>query len=61
MPVTLQDHITVEYAAELLQCSTRTVRRRIADGTLPAVHVHDRYLLSRDAIDTYIADRTVNQ
>ena len=31
--------LTIPEVARLLSCSTRTVKRRIADGSLPVVHV----------------------
>jgi excisionase family DNA binding protein len=52
MPVT--QLFTVARAAELLSCSSRTVRRRIADGSLPAVLEHDRTVIRADDLAAYL-------
>ena len=42
--VTVEDspaYVTLEQAAELLQVSTRTIRRLVADGSLPAYRLGD--------------------
>jgi excisionase family DNA binding protein len=47
--------LTVGTVAELLDCSPRTIRRRIAEGTLPAVIEHDRLMVRADELREYIA------
>ena len=42
--VTVEDspaYVSMEQAAELLQVSARTIRRRVADGSLPAYRLGD--------------------
>lgn len=31
-------YVSIEEAAEMMSLSTRTIRRRISDGTIPAYH-----------------------
>ena len=45
---------TLTGAAHVLGCSTRTVRRRIADGSLPAVLEHDRLMVRGDDLRDYV-------
>jgi excisionase family DNA binding protein len=52
--VTLPMLLTVAHAAEVLDCSTRTVRRRIADGALPAVIEAGRLMVRGDELLAYI-------
>lgn len=40
--------LSVATMAKLLDCSSRTVRRRIAEGSLPAVVDHGRVLIRGD-------------
>lgn len=40
--VDIEDLLTVEQAAQLLRTSRQTVRRRIADGSLPALRIPPR-------------------
>jgi excisionase family DNA binding protein len=46
--------LTVAQAGEVLGCSVRTVRRRIAAGELPAVIEHDRVMIRGDELADYI-------
>ena len=46
--------LTVSSAARLLGCSTRTVRRRIAERKLPAVVEHGRTMLRSDELQSYV-------
>lgn len=45
-------HLSIEDVAQSTNLSTRTVRRRIADGTIPAVRVGRRILIPADALLT---------
>ncbi len=46
--------LPVATVARLLACSPRTVRRRIADGSLPAVIEHDRVMIRGDELRDYV-------
>jgi excisionase family DNA binding protein len=46
---------TVAEVADILGCSTETVRRRIRDGRLDAVTSSARWLISAPALDRYLA------
>ena len=46
--------LTVAQAGAILGCSVRTVRRRIADGSIPAVLEHDRTMVRADDLRGYI-------
>jgi excisionase family DNA binding protein len=46
--------LSVRTVAALLDVSTRTLRRRIADGTLPAVREHDRVMVRADELRDYV-------
>jgi excisionase family DNA binding protein len=46
--------LSVATTARLLDCSPRTVRRRIADGSLPAVIDHGRIMVRADELRSYI-------
>lgn len=46
--------LSVATVAQLLDVSTRTVRRRIAEGELPAVREHDRTVIRADELRDYI-------
>jgi excisionase family DNA binding protein len=46
--------LTVRTAAQLLDVSPRTIRRRIDDGELPAVREHDRTMIRADELRDYI-------
>jgi excisionase family DNA binding protein len=35
----MSDYLTIQTAAERFGVSTKTIRRRIADGTIPAVRI----------------------
>jgi excisionase family DNA binding protein len=48
--------LSVAQAGQVLGCSSRTVRRRIADGTLPAVLEHGRVMVRGDDLRAYIDD-----
>lgn len=52
--VTVPALLSVARVAELLDCSTRTVRRRIAERTLPAVIEHGRLMVRGDELRAYI-------
>jgi excisionase family DNA binding protein len=49
-PAQRPDWVTIATAAERLGLSTKSIRRRIADGTLPAYRVGPR-LIRLDAAD----------
>ena len=46
--------LKVATVAELLDCSPRTVRQRIADGELPAVRDHGCTMVRGDHLRAYI-------
>jgi len=46
--------LTVAQTGQILGCSLRTVRRRIADGSIPAVLEHDRTMVRADDLRGYI-------
>jgi excisionase family DNA binding protein len=46
--------LSVAHVAELLDCSARTVRRRIAEGSLPAVLEHGRVMVRGDELRAYV-------
>jgi excisionase family DNA binding protein len=46
--------LSVAHVAALLDCSPRTVRRRIAAGELPAVVDHGRVLVRGDDLRGYV-------
>jgi excisionase family DNA binding protein len=46
--------LSVSTTARLLGCSTRTVRRRIAERSLPAVIEHGRIMVRGDELRDYI-------
>lgn len=46
--------MSVAKAAEALGCSPRTVRRRIADGSLPGVIEHGRVMVRADELHDHI-------
>lgn len=46
--------LSVARAGELLGCSVRTVRRRIADGSLPAVLEAERVMIRGDELRAYV-------
>jgi excisionase family DNA binding protein len=52
--VTVPALLSVATTARLLDCSTRTVRRRIADGELSAVHDHGRTMIRGDELRAYV-------
>ena len=52
--VTVPVLLTVAHVADVLDCSSRTVRRRIDDGTLPAVIEHGRTIVRGDDLRRYI-------
>jgi excisionase family DNA binding protein len=51
---------TIPEAAEALRISSRSVRRRIAEGTLPTVRIGGRLLVPRRALEDWL-DRTTRQ
>lgn len=46
--------VTIKHAAELTDVSPDTIRRRIADGTLPAVKVAGRVLITYAALERMV-------
>jgi excisionase family DNA binding protein len=46
--------LTIKRVATVLDCSTRTVRRRIHDGSLPAVIEGERTMVRGDDLQRYI-------
>jgi hypothetical protein len=46
--------LSVAKVGRVLDCSPRTVRRRIAEGSLPAVKDHDRVMVRGDDLRQYI-------
>lgn len=46
--------LTIKRVAAVLDCSTRTVRRRIHDGSLPAVVEGERIMVRGDDLRAYI-------
>jgi excisionase family DNA binding protein len=46
--------LTVSDAAKILGCHPKTVRRRIADRSLPAVVEHGRVMLRADELHRYV-------
>lgn len=46
--------LTVAQAGQVLGCSPWTVRRRIADGSIPAVLEHGRTMVRADELRAYI-------
>jgi excisionase family DNA binding protein len=46
--------LSVATVARLLDCSPRTVRRRIAEGVLPAVIDHGRVMIRGDDLRAYV-------
>ena len=46
--------LSVATAARLLDCSPRTVRRRIAERSLPAVIEHGRVMVRADELREYV-------
>lgn len=52
--VTVPLLLSVATVGQILDLSDRTVRRRIADGSLPAVVDHGRVMVRADELRTYI-------
>ena len=52
--VTVPALLSVATVAELLDCSPRTVRRRIAERSLPAVIDHGRVMVRGDELRAYV-------
>ena len=46
--------LSVAHVAQLLDCSPKTIRRRIAEGYLPAVIEHERMMVRGDDLRAYI-------
>lgn len=53
------DVLTVPEAAKLTGISSRTLRRRIADGSLLALQPSRRYLIRRRNLFEFLRDRIV--
>lgn len=47
--------LTIEQVAELLNCSRRTVERRIGQGLIPAVREGGRTMVTETELEHYIA------
>ncbi len=52
--VTVPALLSVATVARLLDCSTRTVRRRISERSLPAVVDHGRLMVRGDDLRAYV-------
>ena len=52
--VTVPALLSVASVAQLLDCSSRTVRRRIAERSLPAVIDHGRLMVRGDELRAYV-------
>jgi excisionase family DNA binding protein len=52
--VTVPALLSVATVARLLDCSPRTVRRRIAEDALPAVKEGDRVMIRGDELRSYV-------
>jgi hypothetical protein len=52
--VTVPALLSVKMTAQVLACSPQTVRRRIADHSLPAVVDHGRVMVRGDELRAYI-------
>ena len=52
--VTVPALLSIASVARLLDCSTRTVRRRVAEGVLPAVVDHGRLMVRGDELRAYV-------
>jgi excisionase family DNA binding protein len=46
--------LSVQTTARILDVSPRTIRRRIAEGVLPAVREHDRTMIRADELRDYV-------
>lgn len=46
--------LSIAHTGKLLDCSPRTVRRRIAERVLPAVNEHGRVMVRGDDLRNYI-------
>ena len=46
--------LSVRSVAGLLDCSPKTIRRRIDDGDLPAVRDHERLMIRGDDLRAYV-------
>lgn len=44
---TLPTYLSVEEAATVMSVSTKTIRRRISDGTIPAYHCGQHHIVIR--------------
>jgi excisionase family DNA binding protein len=52
--VTVPVLLSIVHVAQLLDCSSRTVRRRVDEGSLPAVVDHGRLMVRGDDLRAYI-------
>lgn len=59
MEAALPSFLTLAEAAELLNCSTRTIRRLIASGTLPAQRIGDTRSIRLERADVLALLRPV--
>lgn len=56
----MEELLTIGEVAKLLKVHTRTLRRWIAAGKIPAIDIGRGWRFERAAIETWLADRTVN-
>ena len=54
----MPEYLTVDEVANLLRVSDHTIWDRIREGLIPAVKEGRRYLISREALDTYLSRRS---
>lgn len=47
----MNPHVSIREAAEIYSCSTDTIRRRISDGTIPAIRVGRLIRIRREDLD----------
>ena len=53
--------LTVDEVAELLRCSARTVRRRVAEGSVPVVRVGPALLFRSDDVAQLLKSRLAGE
>jgi excisionase family DNA binding protein len=53
------NYLTIQEAAELLRCATKTIRRRIEEGSLKAYRNGRRIIIPREQVFDYIEARPV--
>ena len=55
----VKDMKTVSQAALILNCSVRTIRRRIKDGSLKAYYISGKVYISDEDIQQYLSSRLI--